>query len=76
MYYVMPQCYDSLPCYIPRTRAMIILFMACCYAPLPNGISHIQMKDNVVYIAGLVGSIIAVYIQFHISTLMMYNAVK
>ena len=37
-----------------RTRAMIILFMACCDAPLPNGISHIQMKDNVVYIDNLV----------------------
>ncbi len=29
---------------------MIILFMACCDAPLPNRISHIQMKDNVVYV--------------------------
>ncbi len=33
---------------------MIILFMACCDAPLPNGISHIEMKDNVVYIDNLV----------------------
>ncbi len=36
-----------------RTRAMIILFMVCCDAPLPNGISHIKMKNNVVYINNL-----------------------
>ena len=35
--------------YFTRTRAMIILFLACCDAPLPNGISYIQMKDNSVY---------------------------
>ena len=33
---------------------MIILFMACCDAPLPNGISHIQMEDSVVHIDNLV----------------------
>ena len=27
-----------------------MIILACCDAPLPSGISHIQMKDNVGYI--------------------------